>query len=32
MDTDLTVGWDPWTVMDQPIDEVRGALGIPPLP
>ncbi len=31
MNTDLSEGWDPWTVMDKPLDELRSELGVPPL-
>lgn len=30
MNTDISEGWDPWSVMDQPIDQVRRDLGVPP--
>lgn len=30
MNKDLTVDWDPWTIMDMPLDQARAELGIPP--
>jgi hypothetical protein len=27
---DLSSGWDPWTIMDLPLDEARTQLGVPP--
>lgn len=29
---DPTDGWDPWPVMDQPLESLRAEYGIPPLP
>jgi len=29
---DPTDGWDPWPVMDQPLEALRAEYGIPPLP
>jgi len=31
MNTDLTENWDPWSIMDKPLDVARRDLGIPPL-
>ncbi|MCA9717998.1 MAG: hypothetical protein H6713_18525 [Myxococcales bacterium] len=31
MNTDISEGWDPWSVMHRPLDEVRRELGVPPL-
>ena len=29
---DPTDGWDPWPLMNRPLDELRAEYGIPPLP
>lgn len=31
MNLDLTEGWDPWTIMDRSLEEVRAEFGIPAL-
>ena len=32
MELDPTDGWEPWPVMDQPLEALRAEYGIPPLP
>jgi hypothetical protein len=31
MNIDLSEGWDPWTVMERPLEEVKREFGVPPL-
>jgi len=31
MKLDISEGWDPWSIMDRPLDEVRREFGVPPL-
>ena len=29
VNTDLSIGWDPWTIMHMPLDEARASLNVP---